>query len=44
MTQNSNPKKMQLYCIFTLNASHKRAKHKGKYISEEDVLLKYQEL
>ena len=27
MTQNSNPKKMQLYCIFTLNVSHRRSKH-----------------
>ena len=44
MTQNSNPKKMQLYCIFTLNVSDRRSKHKGIYIPNEIVILKYEEL
>ena len=44
MTQNSNPKKLQLYCIFTLNVSHRRSQHKGIYIPKDIVILKYEEL
>ena len=44
MTQNSNPKKMQLYCIFRLNVSDRRSKHQGIYIPKEIVILKYEEL
>ena len=38
------PKKMQLYCIFSLNVSHRRSKHQGIYIPKDIVMLKYEEL